>query len=107
MCNYPPYLAYWKFSRILKCSVIKNFKLSDYAKNLSSEAKKWYKSKLSETFSEVDPYIDGVFEYSADLPGVTYEQIYDFWWTAFIPQTKSKMLLKVWTLIVLCVQRVG
>ena len=78
MCNYPPYWVYWMFSWISKCSVMENFKLSDYAKNLSSEAKKWYKSKPGETFSEVDPYIDGVLEHSADLQDVTYEQIYDF-----------------------------
>ena len=57
---------------------MENIKLSDYAENLSSAAKKRYKSKLGEILSEVDPYIDGVFNYSADLLGVTYEQIYDF-----------------------------
>jgi len=52
-------------------------KLSDYAESLSVEAKKRYISKLSEIFSKADPYIDNDFKYSV-LPGVTYEQIYDF-----------------------------
>ena len=34
--------------------------------------------KLGEFFCEVDPYIDDVFRYSTVLPGVTYEQIYDY-----------------------------
>jgi len=52
-------------------------KLSDYAKNLSVEAKEWYISKLSEIFCKVDPYIDNDFKYSV-LSGVTYEWIYNF-----------------------------
>ena len=52
--------------------------LSEYAENLSADARKRYKLKLCEIFCEVDPYIDNQFKNSVELPGVTYEQIYDF-----------------------------
>ena len=57
---------------------METIKLSDYAANLSITAKSRYISKLGEFFCEVDPYIDDVFRYSTVLPGVTYEQIYDY-----------------------------
>ena len=57
---------------------MERIKLSEYVENLSDDAKKRYKLKLSEIFCEVDPYIDNCFERSVELPGVTYEQIYDF-----------------------------
>ena len=57
---------------------MERIKLSEYVENLSDDAKKRYKLKLSEIFREVDPYIDNCFERSVELPGVTYEQIYDF-----------------------------
>ena len=53
-------------------------KLSKYAETLSDDARKRYKLKLCEIFCEVDPYIDNQFKNSVELPGVTYEQIYDF-----------------------------
>ena len=37
-----------------------------------------YHVKTRRVFCEVDPYIDDVFRYSMVLPGVTYEQIYDY-----------------------------
>ena len=52
---------------------MERIKLSQYAENLSVEAKDRYKSKLSDC--QVDPYIDGDFEHLKILPGVTYEQI--------------------------------
>ena len=57
---------------------MERIKLSEYVENLSDDAKKRYKLKLSEIFCEVDPYIDNCFESSVELPSVTYEQIYDF-----------------------------
>ena len=58
--------------------LMERVKISEYTENLSDDAKKRYKLKLSEIVCEVDPYIDNGFEHSVELPGITYEQIYDY-----------------------------
>ena len=40
--------------------------LSEYAENLSGDARKRYKLKLCEIFCEVDPYIDNQFKNSVE-----------------------------------------
>jgi len=54
------------------------FAFSKYVEQLSVEANKRYSAKLEEILCTVDPYIDTDFHYSEELPGVTYEQIYDY-----------------------------
>ena len=51
---------------------------SEYMEQLSVEAKERYAVKLAEISCTIDPYNDTDFHYSEELPGVTYEQIYDY-----------------------------
>ena len=51
---------------------------SEYVEQLSVEAKERYTVKLAKILCTIDPYIDTYFHYSEELPGVTYEQIYDY-----------------------------